>query len=88
METKLTWGEIRQRYDQEWVLLDDCDWPEEEIDPRSGIVRLHARTREEFDRLIAEKAGPFDSAIVFVGEPEGCADIVVTRGYNRVEFGN
>lgn len=65
---KLTWEEIMKKYDQEWVELVDYDWPDEETDPRSGIVRVHAKTRDEFDRL-TDIDPPKHSAYVFVGEP-------------------
>lgn len=67
MLKKISWEEIRKLYDQEWVELIDYDWPDEESDPRAGVVRVHARTREEFDRL-TDIDPPKDSAIAFVGE--------------------
>jgi len=85
---KLTWEQIRSEYDQEWVLLDNCDWPEEGIDPSAGLVRFHSKDRAEFDRLLGTLAPGFDSAIVFVGQPERNSRVVTTRGYSRVEFGN
>ena len=69
MAEKPTWEEIKKQYDQEWVELVDYEWPEEGADPKSGAVRVHAKTREEFDRLAAIDA-PQDSAYVFVGIPE------------------
>ena len=88
MENKrLTWDEIRAEFDQEWVLLDDCDWPEENIDPKAGLVRFHSKDRTEFDRLLSTLAPGFDSAIVFVGPPKRTSDVVTTRGYSRVVFG-
>ncbi len=87
MEKKLTWGEIQRDYDQQWVLLDDYDWPEEEEFPTSGIVKIHAKERTEFDRLIAARSAGFDSALVFVGGPERAERAATTRGYSRVEFG-
>ena len=67
MENKLTWEEIKKLYDQEWVELVDYDWPDEDPDPRAGVVRVHAKTREDFDRLTDIDPAK-DSAIVFVGE--------------------
>ena len=80
MPTKLTWDEIKKHYDREWVELVDYDWPDEEPDPKSGIVRVHAKTREEFDRLAAVNP-PHDSACVFVGEPLATARI---RSYSSI----
>lgn len=87
METKLTWQEIEKRYDHQWVLLDDYDWPEEEEFPKAGVVKVHAKERAEFDRLIAAREAGFDSALIFVGDPERPGSEVTTRGYSRVEFG-
>lgn len=67
MEKKLTWDEIKRLYPDEWVELVDYDWPEEEQDPRGGVVRVHAKTRQEFDRL-ADIDPPTDSAYAYVGE--------------------
>ena len=67
MSQKLTWEEIKKQYDQEWVELIDYDWPDEDPDPTAGVVRIHAKTREEFDRL-TDIDPPVDSAIVFVGD--------------------
>jgi hypothetical protein len=87
MEKKQTWEEIQKQYDGEWVLLDEYEWPESAEYPQAGIVRIHAKQRAEFDRLISTREAGFDSALVFVGGPERAADTVTTRGYSRVEFG-
>ena len=78
---KLTWEEIKKLYNEEWVELIDYDWPEEEPDPRAGVVRMHAKTRIEFDRLAAIDA-PVDSACLFVGEL--FASDSATRGFSSV----
>lgn len=67
MEEKLTWEELKERYPEEWVELVDYDWPDEDPDPKAGVVRVHAKTREEFDRLTAINPPP-DAASVYVGE--------------------
>lgn len=73
MEEKLTWGEIKERYNGEWVELIDVDWDDFEQNPRTGVVRLHAKKRRELHELIMRD--PVDSsAIVYVGKmkfPEG-----------------
>ena len=66
MAERLSWEEIKAHYDHEWVELVDYDWREEEEYPRAGIVRVHARTRKEFDELAAVDAPP-DSAYVYTG---------------------
>lgn len=88
MGKKLTWEEIKKLHDQEWVLLDDCDWPEEEIDPKSGIVKFHAKSRPKFDQMLSTLEPGFDAAIVFVGTPDRRSDVVVTRGYSHVVYEN
>ncbi len=87
MEKKQTWDEIQKQYDGEWVLLDDYEWPESAEYPQAGIVRIPAKPRAEFDRLISARAAGVDSALVFVGAPARSADTVTTRGSSRVEFG-
>lgn len=64
---KLTWEEITKLYNDEWVELVDYDWPDEDLDPKAGVVRVHAKTREEFDRL-TDVNPPKDSAIAYVGD--------------------
>ncbi len=86
MEKKLTWPEIERLYNQEWVELIDYDWPEEDPFPKSGIVRVHAKTRSEFDDL-ADIDPPRDSAYVYVGTPSNASNVVVTRGYSKVVYG-
>ncbi len=83
MAEKLSWDEILKRYNQEWVELVDYDWPDEEPDPKSGIVRVHAKTRAEFDRL-TDVDPPQDSAYVFVGKPKRSE--YTTRGYRYIEI--
>ena len=85
--TELTWEEISQQFKQEWVLLDNYDWPDEDEYPKRGIVTVHAPDRVEFDRLLALRDARFDSAIIFVGGPSITENSVTTRGYSRVEFG-
>lgn len=69
MTEKMTWEEIEKLFDQEWIELIDYDWSEQAISPRSGIVRVHAKERSEFDKLAAIDP-PRGSAFIFVGEPK------------------
>lgn len=67
MTEKLTWDEIKQRYDGEWVQLIEHEWDKTEPDPQSGVVRVHSKDAKEFHRLV--KQDPVKrSAILFVGE--------------------
>lgn len=69
MKNKLNWNEILDLYDNQWVELIDYVWPDNQIDPSSGIVRVHAKSRKEFNRLVA-KLPYIDSAFVYVGTPK------------------
>ncbi len=76
---KLTWDEIRKNYNREWVHLVDYDWTEGQPYPNSGVVRIHAKTREDFDSLMLSSA-PISGARLFVGQyefdgPEGLLKI-------------
>lgn len=80
---KMTWDEITKHYDQEWVELIDCDWPEEEINPRSGIIRVHSNDRSDFYKLVAAQPS-LDSAIVFVGKAKLPPGVVFSPGMRRL----
>ena len=83
MENKLNWEEIKKQYDQEWLLLEDYDWPDEEVDPRAGRVRFHAPTRTEFDCILEQNEALLGTevAIVYTGRP------LITQGF-RGGFGD
>lgn len=83
MAKKLTWEEIKELYNHEWVELVDYDWPEEEPEPRSGTVRAHSSNRAEFYKLAA-KDSPVDSAIVFVGRERLPKDQIFSPGMRRI----
>ena len=72
MEKKLSWEEIKERYNQEWVELVDYDWPDGTPYPQAGIVRAHASERKRFyqnckEHDMLEGTSPSDAAILFVG---------------------
>jgi hypothetical protein len=48
IEKKLTWEQIEEQYDQEWVELIDYDWPEGMPYPQAGTVRVHASDCKTF----------------------------------------
>ena len=75
MTEKLSWQEIERRYERQWIQLVDYDWPNGQQFPSSGCVRLHANSREEFNRLVL-KAFPVDAARLFVGEPERESNVI------------
>jgi hypothetical protein len=68
MNEKLTWDEILKRYDQQYVELVDFDWPDEEPNPLSGIVRTHNADKKEFYRQTKREPQPDDAAILWVGK--------------------
>lgn len=65
--TRQSWAEIKQQYDNHWVELVDYDWPDEEPYPRAGVVRVCAKDRRQFDLLVAKDA-PSHSAFIYVGQ--------------------
>jgi hypothetical protein len=83
MGQRLSWEKIKELYDQQYVELVSYDWPEEEIHPRSGIVRAHSSDRAEFYRQVG-KDSPIDSAIVFVGKVSLPKDVIFSPGLRRV----
>lgn len=85
MGEKLTWSEIKSQYPDEWVELIECDWDDFEVDPRSGIVRDHAKKRKELHERIMKKPVD-DSAIVYTGKmkiPEGSIFSANLHQYGR-----
>ena len=85
MTERLTWEEIEAQYDRQWVQLVDFDWPEEEALPRAGIVVAHAKTRREFDAIIAE-APQENSALLYVGKREIPPDVVLSANLHQWDF--
>ena len=66
MDNKLTWEEIKNTFNDEWVELIDYEWDEFEPKPRYGIVRDHAKSRKELHERFM-KLPVKDSAIVYTG---------------------
>ena len=71
MQEKLSFDEIKARYNEEWVELIDCDWPEDTPWPKAGFVRVHHPKRKEFWKLVKQnepvKQG---GAVLFIGPPD------------------
>ena len=82
MSEKLSWEEIKQRFDREWVELVNYEWSDPEEYPQAGVVRVHAKTRAVFNEAVA-KLPPADSAILFVGKTQIPDDIVFNAGLRR-----
>ena len=83
MGTKLSWQEISEKFDRQWVELIDFDWPEGKPFPVSGIVRVHAADRKEFYRL-AKIDAPTDSAVLFIGKPQIPANTILCSSIMRL----
>lgn len=83
MRKRLSWNEIREQFDRQWVELVDYDWPEGKPFPKSGVVRVHSSDRREFYR-IARNEAPVDSAILFVGKPNIPPDTVLCSSIMRL----
>jgi hypothetical protein len=58
IEKKLTWEQIEEQYDQEWVELIDYDWPEGMPYPQAGTVRVHASDCKTFYSLANKEPRP------------------------------
>ena len=80
---KLTWDEICKEYDKEWVHLIDYDWTDGQPYPSSGVVRIHARDRKDFDDLMLSSE-PISGARLFVGKIEGNEDLIMMGNFMRV----
>ncbi len=81
--TKLTWHQIQQQYDHEWVQLIEYEWPEGAPFPVEGVVQFHARTRKEFNALSRQHPTP-DAACVFVGKVELPSGTVLSANAMRM----
>jgi hypothetical protein len=71
MSERLSWDAIKRKFDQQWVVLTDYDWPDGTPYPASGVVGIHAREKKDFDKLLRERrlTHPNDIAVVYVGTP-------------------
>ena len=89
MSERLTWDEIKERYEDEWVELIDFEWDETELNPRYAIVGFHAKNRREFDSMLAKEKGnrPKRTAIRYAGQalklPENCVFSTSLRQYGK-----
>ena len=68
MTKKLTWGEIKKLYPDQWVELIECEWDPVEPDPANGVVRHHAKKRNDLHELIMKDKPVNDAAVIYVGE--------------------
>jgi hypothetical protein len=73
MEKVLTIEQIRENYQDAWVLIENPQ-TDEFLEVLAGKVLYHSHNRDEFDRETL-KFHPKRSAVIFTGEimPEGVA---------------
>ena len=75
MNEVLTIGEIEQRFDSEWILVEDPQL-DEHLNVLGGRVAWHSKDREEVHRKLLELR-PRHPAIFYNGKmPEGTAIIL------------
>ena len=67
MSEKITYAEIKQQYDGEWVLIID-PVTTKQLKIVEGTVACHSKDRDEVYR-VAKKLKPKHSAILFFGKP-------------------
>lgn len=79
MGEKLSWNDIKVRYDRWWVYLTNYNLDEGRAEPDFGVVRLKARSRTKLDRLIAE-SGIEGGLVTFIGRPRGHKNAQPARG--------
>jgi len=71
MSEKLTWDEIKRRFPEEYVILVDYDFDENE-DLVSGVVFAHGRDRAEAcDQCQRAAIKPNPIAVRYTGEIKG-----------------
>ena len=66
MDTALTSGEIKARFDGEWVLIED-PITDDNLEVQRGTVRFHSTDQQEVFKKAAELRLP-RSAILFIGK--------------------
>ena len=75
MREIMTLAEINQRFESEWVLLEDPETADS-LEVKAGKVLWHSKDRDELYRK-ARELGPKNSAILYTGKlPEGSAIIL------------
>lgn len=63
MNRRLSWNQIKNIFEGEWVELTEFDWGWEKTYPRWAKVRTHAATRQELMEQIA-LSGPNPHALI------------------------
>jgi hypothetical protein len=68
MTDKKSWEEIREQFPDEYVVLVDCEWPEDAIEVRGGRVLDHDRDRKTLMARTKEPLTGKAAAVLFTGE--------------------
>jgi len=66
MKEILSFSEIKQRFDSEWVLVGDPE-TDDDLSLRRGIVLWHSKDRDEVYRK-ARQIHPDHSAVLYTGK--------------------
>lgn len=75
-EGYLTWAEIEAKYPGEWVLLDEPTVDRRE-EVTGGILLLHSKDRDEYDRQLVEQPIRRHFAALYIRDPNAVAEDVV-----------
>ncbi len=73
-EARLTWGELRRRYPNRWVMLVELDWLNDEL--RSGVAIGDGATRSAaiaYAMPLLDLCGENGFAVFYTGAPEAPA---------------
>ena len=84
MGERLSWDEMKQRFDGEWIEIVDYDWPDDRPYPLAGVVRAHSRTRKDFHQCVKQLPHVPDSAWLFVGKSPASAGSVFSPSWVRI----
>jgi hypothetical protein len=67
MDDVMTMKEIKKRFDQEWVLLEDCVCTKD-LSVKSGRVLTHSKKKNVVYKSL-KKLKPHNFAVFYIGEP-------------------
>jgi hypothetical protein len=75
MREMLSFSEIHERFDSEWILIGDPE-TDDSLNIKQGVVLWHSKDRDEVYRKAIE-IHPNHSAILYTGElPDGAAVVL------------
>ena len=75
MREILSFSEIKERFDSEWVLIGDPE-TDDDLNIKQGVVLWHSKDRDEVYRK-AREIHPNHSAILYTGElPDDVAVVI------------